>query len=217
MALSALKCVSAAWIGELGRHKNAVRYSQPFLFVLIASVSLFCQERPEVPRRDPLLMDVLTRVVSVGGGSQALASVRDLTESGEITFHWGQGVKGTVTIQALGSNHFRMEADLPDGKHTWVVNDGDGTRKEADRKAEPLSSENAVNLLNLAFPISHVAAALRDAETDVSLVGIEQRDGRSVYRLRLNYRSAPFRSRHTVCTLQVGITMCYCRLYAAAN
>jgi hypothetical protein len=78
-----------------------------------------------------------------------------------------------------------MEADLSEGKHTWVVNDGNGTKKEADQKASLLSSENAINLVNLTFPITQVAAVLADSKTDVSLVGIETRDSRSIYRLRV--------------------------------
>lgn len=155
------------------------------LTVVASCLSLFGQEQPKPPQRDPVLLDVLTRVVNAAGGAQALAAVHGLTESGEITFHWGEGVKGRVKIQTLGGNHFRMEADLPKGKRTWLVNDGNGTRKEADQKPLPISSENAVNLGNLTFPIALVVTALGDAKTDVSLVGVETRNGRSIYRLRV--------------------------------
>jgi hypothetical protein len=150
------------------------------------SCMLFSQDKVTTPQpRDPVLLDVLARVVNAAGGVQALAAVHDFTESGDITFHWGKGVEGPVTIQALGGNHFRMEADLPGGKRTWVVNDGSGTRKEGDQKVIPLSGENAVNLGNLTFPIGQVAAVLGDPKADISLVGIETRDGRSIYRLRV--------------------------------
>lgn len=156
-----------------------------FLAVVACCLPLLSQEQPKQPRRDPVLLDVLTRAVSAAGGTQALAAVHDLTESGEITFHWGEGVKGSVTIQTLGGNHFRMEADLPEGKRTWVVNNGNGTSREGDHKAFSLSSENAANLGNLTFPISQIAAVLGDAQTDISLVGVETRDSRSIYRLRV--------------------------------
>jgi len=155
------------------------------LAVITLSVPIFAQEPARQPRRDPILLDVLTRVVSAAGGAQALAAVHDLTESGEITFHWGEGVKAPVTIKAFGGNHFRMEAALPEGKRTWLVNDGNGTKKEGDQKALPLSSENAVNLGNLTFPIAQIATVLGDARTDISLVGIETMEGRSIYRLRV--------------------------------
>ncbi len=159
-----------------------------FVTVVACCMPLLSQEQPTAPRRDPMLLDVLARVLNAAGGAQALAAVHDLTESGEITFHWGKGVTGPVKIQALGGNHFRMEADLSEGKRTWLVSDGNGARKEADRKAVELSYANAINLGDLTFPIALLAAALEDPAADISLVGIEKRDGRSTYRLRLKGR-----------------------------
>ncbi len=159
-----------------------------FLTVIATCTSLLSQVLPKPPQRDPMLLDVLARVVNAAGGAQALAAVHGLTESGEITFHWGEGHAGPVRIQAIGGNHFRMEADLPEGRRTWLVNDGNGTRKEADQKPLPLSGENPVSLGNLTFPIAQIAAVLGDARTDISLVGIEKRDGRSIYRLRVKGR-----------------------------
>jgi hypothetical protein len=155
------------------------------LTVIALATPLYSQERSKPPQRDAALLDVLTRVVAAAGGSHAVASIHDLTESGEITFFWGDGVKGPVTIRTLGGNHFRMEADLPEGRSTWVVNNGDGSRTEADRKPVPISGENAINFGNLTLPVAHLAVALTDATSDVSLMGIEKRRGRSVYRLRV--------------------------------
>ncbi len=161
--------------------------SAVFSIIVVCCLSTFGQgqARSNQPQRDSLLLDVLTRVVNAAGGSEQLVAVHDLTESGEITFHWGAGVKGPVTIRSLGANHFRMEADLPEGKSIWLVNDGDGNKKEADRKPVAISSDNAINLGNLTFPIAFVMAALTDAKTDISLVGIEKNGDRSVYRLRI--------------------------------
>jgi hypothetical protein len=154
-----------------------------------ASCLVFGQDQDTKPQlRNPVLLDVLARVVNAAGGVQALAAVHDLTESGEITFHWEKGVEGPVTIQALGGNHFRMEADLPQAKRVWVVNDGVGSRKEADQKAVALPYSNAINFGGLTFPIAHVAAVMADPAAEVSLVGIEKPKGRSVYHLRLKGR-----------------------------
>jgi hypothetical protein len=136
------------------------------------------------PVRDAQAIEILARTVQAAGGAQALASVHDLTESGEITFYWGKDVKGPVTIRALGGNHFRMEADLPEGKSTWIVKDGIGAKKDGDM-AKSISRDNALNLCNLTYPISHVAAGLADPATDVSFIGLEKREDRSVYRLRV--------------------------------
>ena len=155
------------------------------LTIVIATTTLFAQERPKTSLRDAALLDVLTRAIAAAGGPQAVASIHDVTESGEITFYWGDGVKGPVAIRMLGGNHFRMEADLPEGKEMWVVRDGGGSRTEADGKVHPISGENAINFGNLTLPVAHIATALADASADVSLMGIEKREGRSVYRLRI--------------------------------
>lgn len=141
-------------------------------------------QQAKAPKRDPQSIEILTRVIQASGGAQALAAVHDITESGEITFYWGEDVKGPVTIRTLGGNHFRMEADLPQAKSTWVISNGDGLKKDGD-KATTISTENAINLGNLTYPVGHVAAALADVSTEVSFVGIVDREGRSVYRLRL--------------------------------
>jgi hypothetical protein len=159
-----------------------------FLTVIASCASLSSQERPKSPQRDPMLIEILTRVANAAGGVRALAAVHDLTESGEITFYWAKDEKGPVSIQGLGGNHFRMEADLPQGKRIWVVQDGVGSQKEADKKAVALSYANAINLGNLTFPVAHVAAVLADPTADVSLVGIEKREGRSIYHLQLKGR-----------------------------
>ena len=78
--------------------------------------------------RDRQSLEVLARAMQANGSSQALASVHDITEKGEITFHWGDGVKGPLTIQMLDGNHFRLEADLADDKRVWVVRSGRGSQ-----------------------------------------------------------------------------------------
>ncbi len=156
-----------------------------FFTVVATCASLSSQERPKPRQRDPMLLDVLARVVNAAGGAQALATVRDLTESGEITFHWAEEVKGSVIIHALGTNRFRMEADLPEGKRTWAVKAGSGSVKEPEGKVRVLSYDNAINLENLTFPLAYFGAALTDSKAHISLVGIEDRDGRSIYRLRV--------------------------------
>ena len=82
------------------------------LIYVLASFPLgFAQQSASSDHQAVLLRDVLTRVVATAGGQDALASVQDLTESGEITFHWAKDVDGPVVIKSIGSNRFRMDAD----------------------------------------------------------------------------------------------------------
>jgi hypothetical protein len=164
-------------------------YRSLFLLTVVAGAVLtgptLSHGQSSHPQRDPVLLDVLSRVITASGGPQALTFVRDVTESGEIMFCADEPVKVPVSIRLLGGHHFRMEADTPEGKRTWVVKNGVGSLTEADGQVHSISYENAVNLGNLTFPLSHFATALNDIRTDVSLVGIENREGRSIYRLRV--------------------------------
>lgn len=160
-----------------------------FLRILFCSIAftspLFCQNRETAKlQRDALAINILTRVLAAEGGVEAVASIRDLTETGEITLPLGDGVKGAVTIHAAGGRRFRMDAELPQGKTTWIVRDGFGSKKQDD-KPVPLSNLQAINFGNLTFPIGFALAAVADQTTDVSLLGTEEREGRPVYRLRL--------------------------------
>lgn len=186
MALSVLKCVQS--FHHSVTFGPAALRNRCFLVLLIAAVHPLCYAQSQTSQRDPLLVEVLARVIDNAGGSQTVATLHDLTESGEITFHSDKSDKGSVLIQTLGANHFRMEADVPGGKRTWIVKAGVGSRKDKNGKVTPLQRGGAINLENLTFPIAHFAEALKDAQTDISLVRIEHRGGRSIYRLRVKGR-----------------------------
>jgi hypothetical protein len=153
--------------------------------VILTVTFLAAENSVKEVHRDSDAIEVLARTLAAAGGLQAVSAVRDLTESGEITFHWGEGHKGPVTLQGLTGNHFRMEADLPEGKRIWVVKSGVGSLKEPKGRVHAISGDNAINLENLTFPIAHIVAALTDSTANVLLVGIEKQADRSVYRLRV--------------------------------
>jgi hypothetical protein len=155
------------------------------ILIAISPCLLFSQQQAKkTPERDRQSINILMRAVLASGGPQAVAAVRDITQTGEITFHWTKDVKGPITIRSLGSNHFRMEADLPQNKRSWVIRNGTGFRIEGERHV-PMTDGGAVNLENLTYPIAHVAAALGESAIDISFEGIEKRNGRSIYRLRV--------------------------------
>jgi hypothetical protein len=158
-----------------------------YVFLLLCPLSLRGQQVNKVPPRDPLLLEVLSRVVNAAGGPQVFAAVHDLSETGVITFHWTKDVKGSLSIGSLRGNHFRMEAELPEKKQVWLVNDGVGSVREG-QKTVNLTYSNSINLENLTFPIEYIEQALADPAVDISLLRIEEREGRSVYHLRLKGR-----------------------------
>src|SRR5450755_3074332 len=99
------------------------RLLAPFLVNALIGGTLLLADSSKLatPNRDPQAVEILNRTLNSAGGSAALSAVRNVTESGEITFHWGKGVEGPVTVRMLGGNCFRLEASLPEGKNMWVV------------------------------------------------------------------------------------------------
>jgi hypothetical protein len=158
-----------------------------FFSLLVSSFMSGQHQDAKPPERDPQSLEILARAVQAAGGSQSLASVRDITEKGEIEFHWGSDVKGPVTIQMLGTNHFRLDYEVPGRKSALIVKDGFGF-EQSEGKARAISHIRAVNLGNLTFPIAHSVAAIADPLTQISFVDIERQNGRSVYRVRLTGR-----------------------------
>ncbi len=156
--------------------------------ILSASLAANAQQGSKPPKRAASALEILQRTVDAAGGAKALASVHDFTESGQVTFNYDDGVTGPITIRSLGTSRFRMDVDLSNEKKTWTVSNGRGTKTDENGKPVPLTNEQAVNLVNLTYPIAHVAMGLGDTASDVTFVRIEQRDGHSVYRLRENGR-----------------------------
>jgi hypothetical protein len=154
------------------------------IFAITASVA-DSQSVTAAVVRDSRATEILNRAVAAAGGMKAISAIHDITESGGVTFFYGNGVRGKLVIRGLGGNHFRMDADLADGKRVWIVRDGKGTRTEKNGKDQSLSDQNAIDLERLTFPIGHVAAAIADSTTSVAFLGVEQRRGRSVYRVKL--------------------------------
>jgi hypothetical protein len=158
-----------------------------FLLVLTISPLYGQQHQPSSIPRDTQSIDILRRVVQTAGGLQALTAVHNLTETGEIKFHWNDDVKAPLTIHMLPSSQFKMEADLPSEKKIWLVRNGIGTKSEKSRKV-PMTDDAAINLQNLTYPIAHIVAALSDITTGISFVDVEIREGHSQYRLRVTGR-----------------------------
>jgi hypothetical protein len=50
---------------------------------------------------------------------------------------------------------------------------------------DSMYEEASINLENLTYPLAHAAAALNEVTTDISFIKTEEREGHSVYRLRL--------------------------------
>ncbi|HKW18905.1 MAG TPA: hypothetical protein VJO35_15455 [Terriglobales bacterium] len=152
-------------------------------FFLLTSIAALGQSSG-AKVRDSSALEILNRTIAANGGLSTLSGVQDLSEMGQLTFPSADNSPAPVTIRLAGTSRFRMEADLPEGKTIWVTNDAAGSKQSGEDK-RPMVADNAVNLGGLTFPLFYVLSAFQNAATQVRLVGIEQKSGRSVYRIRI--------------------------------
>jgi hypothetical protein len=168
-----------------------------FLVLLVTVLAPFApsQQRPQ-PERDSRAIEVLSRVIRASGAANN-SIPRDIRETGEVVFHWGNGVRGPVTVSMMGGDRLRLDAELPRGKSTWIVRESVGSKRDAQGQ-HPIGTLQSVNLGFLTFPLAYALEAINDPTTDVSLGGIEQQSGRSIYRLKLRGRLGLSQKEHAV-------------------
>jgi hypothetical protein len=151
-----------------------------FAFSALLFVVPIRAQQSTTPTRDPQALSMLQQCLTAAGGTQAISAIQDFTETGSITYFWaGQQVNGTVTIRGLGLSDFRLDANLPQGTRSWLVNGLQGTVKNADGSTKPISYADAVNQGGLTLPYLAIAAALNDPSVSISMAGTTTVNNRS--------------------------------------
>jgi hypothetical protein len=134
------------------------------VFLLLCTANLYGQE--------PTASSILTNALNSAGGLALLQEIKDLTATGTITYYWGgKEVKGTASVRALGTDKFRLDADLLEGKRSLVVTRFVGWVQEPGGTSRKIPLHNTINLGILSFPHLNLVAANSDSLTEVSLVG----------------------------------------------
>lgn len=160
-------------------------YVLAFLSFLLA-FPLFAQQTTTTVQRDPQALTVLTKAVNAAGGATALAAVQDFNASGTITFNWaGDQVQGPVTVQSKGFHQFRMDASVPGGTQSLIINGYAGTLTPAYGQKIRLPSWNAMTSSSLTFPAARIANALADSSTTVTYVGLVTWNGSQVHQIHV--------------------------------
>jgi hypothetical protein len=137
-------------------------------------------------QRDPEAVAILTTAIKIAGGAGPLSAVEDYVATGTITYYWGsEGVTGNVTIKGRGTGQYRLDADLPEGERSWIVNQGSGSVKEANGTITPIESDNALNVDSLTFPFAYLVSALQDPNTSITYVALETQNGAQVQHIRM--------------------------------
>lgn len=95
------------------------------VLTLVLAVSGWSQQPSVVPSpapQDPQAVSVLNQALAAAGGATAIGAIADYTAIGTVTYHWNPEEQGPLTIQALGLDQIRLDANPQSGKHSEVVN-----------------------------------------------------------------------------------------------
>jgi hypothetical protein len=126
----------------------------------------------QTAQRDPQALAILSQAVASSGGLTALTAIQDIKGIGTITYYWaGQDVPGSVSLYGKGLNQFRMDATLPDGVRSLIINGPTGALISQDGQRTKLPYYSIMTGGTLAFPLVRIAAALTDSSTSLSYLG----------------------------------------------
>jgi hypothetical protein len=151
---------------------------------LSAPKTVFAQNTVQ---RDQQALAILTQTIAAAGGQQSLASIQDFIESGTIAFNFSDSdpVTGGVTVKSRGLHQLRIDAELPEGRRTTVVNGKGGSLIEADGRTRPIYRQSAKDLGSLTLPYLPLIAAVQDSSTSIIYGGLVTHNGATVYDVRL--------------------------------
>ena len=160
------------------------------LCFLLFNISLWGQQTqpgiaPPPAPKDPQAITIVSQALSVAGGTTAIAVINDYTATGNITYHSDQGVQGSVTVQGLGLNQYRLDASLPKGVRSWAVTDGRMSQKAEDGSVKPMHSQLPMNLSGLVVPYLELSIALKSPAFGLSNKGVIEVNGRSAYDIQV--------------------------------
>jgi hypothetical protein len=136
-------------------------------------------------QHDQQALTILTQTIAASGGPELLTSTQDLTETGTVTYSLADPVTGNVTVKSRGLHQFKIEADLPQGKRTTVINGEGGSLTEADGRYWPIYRQSAAALGSMTLPQLLLLGALGDSSTSIIYGGLVTHNGISEYDIRL--------------------------------
>ena len=140
---------------------------------------------PTAAPQDPQAANILKQALAVAGGAAAITAITDYTGTGNIVYNSNPQVQGSVTVQGLGLNECRLDANLPNGVRSWVVTAGQMTQKGENSFAQLIHSQIAMHLGGLVVPYQEVYFALNSLAYGISNNGLTQVNGHSVYDIQV--------------------------------
>jgi hypothetical protein len=169
-------------------------------FTALFSTGLSAQntQQPPLPPQDPQAVNILNQVLGNAGGVTAITAVTDYTATGNVTYHWGQGVEGSVTVLGLGSSELRVDAALPNGMRSMATDGGQTTIKSEAGVMTHMPPQYAVIPSSDAFPYQaplfpasqilpylQIVSALGAGDYSIAYKGTTTLAGQSVYDVQI--------------------------------
>ena len=179
------------------------RIALSFVVLFSFALSLPAQPTPAqqsatipIATNDPQAVSIINQALAVGGGAQAVSAIRDYTGSGTITYRQDVDteIQGTVTLKGRGAAQFRMDANLPAGVRSWIVDQGHASANGTQQPhvaPKPIPSSDAFPVHapifpgGLAFPYVELATALNSSHFVLAYKGLVQMNGRSLHDIQL--------------------------------
>ncbi len=158
------------------------------LVVFFAPIAQFAsaQQTASSSQRDPQALAVLTQSLNTVGGATAISAIQDFTGTGTITCNWaGEPVPGSVTVRGKGLNEFRMDANVPGGTQSFILNDKAASLIPLNRPKIKLSVYSVMSAGSLSFPAARIANALTDSSISIGYLGSVTWNGSQVYRVHV--------------------------------
>ncbi|HTZ74657.1 MAG TPA: hypothetical protein VMB47_12100 [Candidatus Aquilonibacter sp.] len=167
-----------------------------FISICLAALigNLSAQEsttQPATAVKDPQALSIINQSLAAVGGAAAIEAIQDYTGTGTVSYYWGDGEQGSVTVKGKGTGDFRVDAVLPEGSRTWAVSNGAGFVSDADGDTKSTPYQNAINLGSLTLPYLFLANTLQDPSSDIAYIGLESHNGVQVEHVQTHEVTSP--------------------------
>ena len=133
---------------------------------------------------------ILNKALAAAGGLAAIQAVADFRATGTVEYNVAPApVQGKAEIWGRGSDQFRFDSELPNGKRSWVVSHGQGAFSGETGKKNQILGHDAIRLGALTFPALQLAAALANPRLKITLAG--RASDEDLYDIRVELAEAP--------------------------
>ena len=147
---------------------------ESLILVSVVLLSALCAAQGT---QDQQAISVLNSCLTASGGLAAINGVQDFSASGNVTYYWAnQNVQGNVTLKALDTSNFRIDAVLQAGTLSWAVSNGNGALIDTDGTRTTVPSYNGINVGILSWRLPNIVAALGNSAATLSYMGVVQSD-----------------------------------------